>query len=111
MQNCLKKKGINPDDINRVQWWYEDTLTDHTAKELWITNPGVVFIDCDTYSSTKTVLTFLEPLLQLPAILCFDDWKLNNLDIKDMGEYKAFNEFLEANQHFKVQEIRSYNRK
>jgi hypothetical protein len=44
-------------------------------------------------------------------IICLDDWKLNDLDIKGMGEYKSFNEFLEANTHLKAEEIKSYNRK
>ena len=40
-----------------------------------------------------------------------DDWKLNDLDVKGMGEYKAFNEFLEENLHLKATPIKSYNRK
>ena len=70
-----------------------------------------IFIDCDTYGSCKVVLNFLEPLLKEPAILCFDDWKLNDLDIKGMGEYGAFNEFLEKNTYLKAEEIKSYHRK
>ena len=64
---------------------------------------GIAFVDCDTYSSAKSVLDFLGPLLDRPAILVFDDLKLNTLDVKGMGEYKAFNEFLDANAfHFPV---------
>lgn len=71
----------------------------------------IVFIDCDTYSSSKAVLNFIGPLLIEPAILCFDDWKLNDLDIKGMGEYKSFNELLEQNPKLEAKEIKSYNRK
>jgi len=66
---------------------------------------GLVFVDCDTCSSSKDVLNFLTPLTTEPAILCFDDWKLNNLDIKGLGEYKSFNEFLENNPYFEAEEI------
>lgn len=111
MQECLRRKNINPSEINWVQGWYEDTLNEKTIKKLKIKKIGIAFIDCDTYSSSKAVLDFLAPLITSPAIFCFDDWKLNDLDIRWGGEYKAFNEFLEKNVHLKAREIKSYNRK
>ena len=111
MNTCLQRKSINPQDIIWVKGWYEDTLNDQTIQQHNLKNIGIVFIDCDTYSSSKTVLNFIGPLLSAPAILCFDDWKLNDLDIKDMGEYKSFNEFLDNHPEFQVEEIQSYNRK
>ncbi len=82
-----------------------------TVGKLGINKIGIVFIDCDTYSSSKAVLDFVSPLLKEEAIFCFDDWKLNDLDIKGMGEYQSFNEFLEKNKHLEAEEIPSYNRK
>lgn len=111
MTQCLKKRGINPKEINWVKGWYKDTLNDRTVNKFKINNPGIIFIDCDTYSSSKSVLDFIGPMIKNETILCFDDWKLNDLDIKGMGEYKAFNEFLENNKNLEVREIRSYNRK
>lgn len=111
MQSCMKRKGIDSEDIIWVKGWYDKTLNKKTIEKFKINNIGIVFIDCDTYSSSKTVLDFLGPLLTKPAILCLDDWKLNDLDIKGMGEYKSFNEFLEKNTHLGAKEIKSYNRK
>lgn len=111
MQECLKIKNINPKEITFINGWYDDTLNEKTKNNLKLKNIGIVFIDCDTYSSSKAVLNFIGPLLTKPAILCFDDWKLNDLDVKEMGEYKAFNEFLENNKHLKAKSIKSYNRK
>lgn len=111
MKECLGRKKINADDIHWVKGWYKDTLNEELAKRHNLTNIGIVFIDCDTYSSSKTVLDFIAPLIKSPAIICLDDWKLNDLDIKEMGEYKSFNEFLEANPQLKAEEIKSYNRK
>jgi len=111
MQECLQRKNIDPNDINWVIGWYDNTLNRETIKKFAINKIGIVFIDCDTYSSSKKVLDFIGPLLKEPAILCFDDWKLNDLDIKGMGEYKAFNEFLEKNRHLQATSIKSYNRK
>ncbi len=50
-------------------------------------------------------------MLTEPAILCFDDWKLYDLDVKGLGEYKSFNEFLDNHPEIKATEIPSYNRK
>ena len=111
MKECLQRKKINPKEINWVKGWYDQTLNNTTVTKLKLEKIAIVFIDCDTYSSSKAVLNFIGPLLKEEAILCFDDWKLNDLDIKEMGEYKAFNEFLEKNQHLKAKEIKSYNRK
>ncbi len=111
MQNCLSLRGVDPNAITWVKGWYNKTLTRDTAKKLNLQKIGLVFVDCDTYSSSKTVLDFLNPMITEPFILCFDDWKLNDLDIKGMGEYKSFNEFLEANPQFETEEIQSYNRK
>ncbi len=111
MKQCLIKRGINPDNMEWVKGWYKDTLSPGLSQKFNLSNLGIVFIDCDTYSSSKTVLDFIAPLIQSPVIICLDDWKLNNLDIKGLGEYKAFNKFLEANDHLEAEEIVSYNRK
>ncbi len=110
LEECLKRKGINPDEMYWVKGWYKDTLTPDTAKKHNITNPGIVFVDCDTYSSSKSVLDFVAPLIKRPVIICLDDWRLNDLDVKGLGEYKSFNEFLEVNTRFKAEEIPSYKR-
>lgn len=111
MSECLSKRNVPADAITWVKGWYNETLTSELVSAHAITNLGIVFIDCDTYSSSKTVLDFIAPLITAPVIICLDDWKLNDLDIKGMGEYKSFNEFLDANPHFKVREVPSYNRK
>jgi O-methyltransferase len=111
MGQCLARRNV---DVNAVTWvkgWYDKTLTPELVETHKISNLGIVFIDCDTYSSSKTVLDFIASLIKAPVIICLDDWKLNDLDIKEMGEYKSFNEFLESNQHLYAKEIKSYNRK
>ena len=111
MQQCLLRRNVEPNEITWVKGWYNETLNNETVSKLNLRKIGLVFIDCDTYSSSKAVLDFLRPLITEPVILCFDDWKLNDLDIKGMGEYKSFNEFLESNPNFEAEEIKSYNRK
>lgn len=48
-------------------------------------------IDCDLYSSTKTVLENLYPLITNGTIICFDEYY--NYPDWENGEYKAFLEF------------------
>lgn len=62
MQECLKRKGVNPRNINWIKGWYNKTLNAKIVKKFKIGKIGIVFIDCDTYGSSKTVLDFLTPL-------------------------------------------------
>lgn len=110
-KRCLQERGIEPQEVTFVEGWYDQTLTSATAQRYSIQDPGIVFIDCDTYSSSKLVLDFVGQHITKPCIICCDDWKLNDLDIKEMGEYRAFNEFLEENPRLSAREIPSYNRK
>ncbi len=111
MQQCLSQRSVNPNEITWVKGWYNETLNDELIKRNNLKKIGVVFVDCDTYASSKAVLDFLKPLITEPAIFCFDDWKLYDLDVKGEGEYRSFNEFLENNPQFEAEEIPSYNRK
>lgn len=111
MKSCLAKRNVDAENITWIKGWYDQTLNDETRQKYNLGKFGLVFIDCDTYSSSKTVLDFLAPLIKELVIICLDDWKLNDLDIKEMGEYKSFNEFLDNNPNLKAEEIKSYNRK
>lgn len=111
MERSLLQRGINPHEMHWIKGLFQETLTSKTAEVCGIDNPGIVFVDCDTYSSSKAVLDFVAPLITKPTIVCLDDWKLNDLDLKGEGEYKSFNEFLLANPHLKAESIPSYNRK
>ncbi len=111
MNQCLIKRNVNPNEITWIKGWYDQTLNEELIRKYSLGKFGIVFIDCDTYSSSKTVLDFIAALIKEPLIICFDDWKLNDLDVKGMGEYKSFNEFLETNKNIKTKEIKSYNRK
>lgn len=50
-----------------------------------------IHIDCDLYSSTKTILELLQPNIVVGTIICFDEY-YNYSDWQD-AEYKAFSEF------------------
>lgn len=77
-------------NVELVVGFFEDSLPkflerhpdDHVA---------FVHIDCDLYSSTRTVLRSLQPRLQAGTVLLFDEY-YNYADWRE-GEYKAWMEF------------------
>ena len=110
-EECLQDHGVNLEKIHLVEGWFDETLTPSLSEDFGLSSPGIIFIDCDTYSASKTVLDFIAPQIKAPAIICLDDWKLNDLDLAGEGEYRAFNEFLEENPDLRAARIPSYNRK
>ena len=82
---------ILPSNVELVIGLFEDTLPPFLASH---SDELVAFahIDCDLYSSTKTVLDCLKPRLMKGSILSFDEiWGHPSCFIH---EYKAFREFL-----------------
>lgn len=84
-------KGQMPDVPPRVKLhagWFEDTLPAFLEQ-----HPGdirMVNIDCDIYSSTKTVLDALAPRIAPGSVLVFDEYIGNEHWRED--EFKAFQE-------------------
>jgi len=56
-----------------VPGFYDKTLTVKAPADA-PQNIALAYIDCDLYSSTKTVLAFLKPRLKHGMILAFDDY-------------------------------------
>lgn len=107
----LCSKNVDMSRVHFVDGWYKDTLSLHPIK-LNTTRVSVVMIDCDAYSSAVLALNFVSPFLSDISAIFFDDWRLNDLDVKGMGEYRAFNEFLlRHKQEFAVVGFGQYNRK
>jgi predicted O-methyltransferase YrrM len=70
---------------------FEDTLPTWLAQH---PDPiTFVHIDCDLYSSTKTVLTHIGPRVQAGTIIVFDEY-MNGLNFYDWpdGEHRALDE-------------------
>jgi hypothetical protein len=106
----LISKGIPSSRVVLVEGWYRDTLK-HPASTYGIQKVSVALIDSDAYSSAKLALEFIYPVLEATSAIIFDDWKLNDLDIKGMGEYRAFNEFVANYPDLSIRQYRGYNRK
>jgi len=81
--------------VNFVKGWFDETLP-KVLKEL--SEISVLHVDCDLYSSTKTVLWSLNNLIVPGTIICFDEWiytKENGERCED-HEKKCFYEWVET---------------
>lgn len=90
----LHYEGVDPSRVRLVPGWFSETLNEQTARDLQIDKASVIMIDCDLYSSTRDALEFCAPLIQDEALILFDEWDARSLEGKNMGERRAFTEFL-----------------
>lgn len=81
-----------PDNVTLHQGWFDQTLPQFLAEH---TEPvRLINIDCDIYSSTKTVLDLLAPRIQSGTVIIFDEYIGNQHWRED--EFKAFQEAVKA---------------
>jgi hypothetical protein len=98
-ESLVRGHGIPPEAYHVVQGWYEDTLGASAQGE----RPNdicLAYVDCDLYSSTRTVLEFLRPHFKHGMILALDDYfAYSATDIS--GERRAANEMLTEDPNFR----------
>jgi predicted O-methyltransferase YrrM len=88
------RKGVKPKvaaNVALIEGWFDETLPPFLARE---TGPiAFLHVDCDIYSSTRTVLDLTAPRLAPGAVIVFDEFF--NYKGYELHEYKAFFEFVE----------------
>lgn len=84
--------GSQSPKVYFIKGYYENSLTNELRDLLSKFPPSLINIDVDLYSSTKTVLDWVEPLLQNGTMFYFDD-VFEYLGNPFMGELAAINEF------------------
>ena len=104
-KGILDRAGIDWTRVSLIKGWFSDTLTRELIQRHQITKASVLMVDCDLYSSAKEALDFSEPLIDKEAVIFFDDWHSDDLDKRNMGEKRAFDEFLAANPRFSYEEL------
>lgn len=107
----LDDEGVDMNRVTLVPGWFSDTCVPATARKYGITKASVIMVDCDIYSSTKEALNFCAPLIQDQALMLFDDWHTGALAAKNMGERKAFEEWLEEQGCFTAESFGTYRAK
>lgn len=108
-RELMTRRGVDWRRTYLVPGWFSDTLTPDFIQNFSIAKVGIVMIDSDLYKSAKEALDFAGPLLASPSIILFDDWKAGGLDERNLGERKAFSEFLAENPQFRAEPLEPYS--
>jgi hypothetical protein len=90
-----------------VPGFYSETL-DGAAAEAAPRNIALAYVDCDLYSSTRSVLNFLMPRLKHGMIIAFDDyfcWTSTQVS----GERRAMLEAFEGHQRWHLLPFMQYS--
>ena len=85
-----------------IKGFYKDTLVNKSNNKL----ARIIFIDCDTYSSTLLALNYVKPSLQLGTIIILDDYFAYR-GSKNKGTHGAFKNFVTKNK-LKARQLFSY---
>lgn len=101
------RTGISLNDNQLIEGYYEKSLTNQLSETL-PKSVGFIHIDVDLYSSTVTVLDFIKKFLVSGTVILFDDWYCFPPG-KEMGERRAFNEFLKKYPEIQVEEWKNYS--
>lgn len=99
-------------DAKYIKGFYEESLTEELAQEMSENPPSIIHIDVDLYSSTLTVLKWLDKIALPMSIYIFDDiWAVGNHP--DIGEQKAIQEYnsLENTRGFLIESPLSFGSK
>lgn len=85
-------------NVKLIKGWFNETLPEFVKNEK--RKIAYLHIDCDLYSSTKTIFHELSQLISSGTIIVFDEYF--NYPGWENGEYKAFQEFIsEMNMNYK----------
>lgn len=109
-QAVLSTEGVD-ERVSLIPGWFSDTCTPETARRYGISRASVIMVDCDIYTSASEALAFCDPLIADRALVIFDDWHSGQLAARNLGERRAFEEFLAARDCFLSEPFGSYNRK
>ena len=106
-RKIMESIGAAEDEYHVVPGFYEDTLDKATPETYGIKKAAMVFVDCDLYASTVSVLKFVKDILVDGSIIACDDWFCFNGN-PDKGEQRAFREFRESNPGLKTSEYLTF---
>jgi predicted O-methyltransferase YrrM len=109
-RSYMSEQGADWNRVHLVKGWFSETLTPECVSEHNIRRASLVMVDSDLYSSAKEALDFCAPLLAPHAVVFFDDWGAGDLAEKNLGEKRAFLEFLQAHPEIEAEETEPYVR-
>lgn len=94
VKNFLLENGVPEDRFTLIEGYYENSLTQELMNSINSSNAGLIYLDCDFYSSSVLCLDWIKPLIRNRTILYLDDmWSYAGNPHK--GEYGALLKFNE----------------
>ena len=96
LKGAFNMKGILPQinpNVRLIKGWFNETLPEFVKA-----HPEActfIHVDCDLYSSTKTIFDNLKNQIVSGTVIAFDEYF--NYPGWQQGEYKAFMELVEEN--------------
>lgn len=103
----LEDERVDSSRVLLTRGFFSDTLTPEFSERNRLSKASVIMVDCDQYLGAKEALTFCRPLIKDHALVLFDDWHSENLAARNLGEKRAFDEFL-ASGEFTAESVPSY---
>lgn len=107
----LVRWGVPADAVTLIKGWFSETAIPATRERHDMRKASVIMLDCDLYSSTAEALAFCEPLIDGQAVIVFDDWNAGGLAERNLGQRRAFDEFLARHPELSATEIPGLNYK
>ncbi len=85
-----------PDNVELIAGWFDNSLPEFIKREdINCKKADFIHIDCDLYTSTKTVFEYIGKFIKKGTIIAFDEYF--NFPGWQFDEYRAFQEFAERN--------------
>lgn len=104
----LKKSNVDITRVRTIKGWYDKVLNKNTRATLPIKKASIVYIDADLYESAVSVLDFITDYVVDGTLVIFDDWYCFR-GRNDLGEQKAFNEWLAKNPTIRAEQYKQFN--
>lgn len=104
-EKYLTREGVDWQRVVLTKGWFCDTLTPELVARHRIEKASIIMVDCTLYSSARDALNFCAPLIKDRAVILFDDWFAGDLAEKNLGEKKAFAEFLAAHPELEAEDL------
>lgn len=103
----LRDEQVDPSRVLLTPGFFSETLTPDFPSRHRLSKASVIMVDCDQYLGANEALTFCRPLIRDHAVILFDDWNSENLAARNLGQKRAFDEFL-ADGEFTAEPMESY---
>ena len=103
----VDKIPIVAENVTLIKGWFDESLPSFVADLQPNNLISYLHVDCDLYSSTKTIFEYCGKFLRSGSIIVFDEYF--NYPGWENGEFKAFQEFIENSTNVQSDVVSDYS--